>query len=76
MSTNLYWEPAERPLKAVGDTALKSILRERFGFPVKLVLSASNISYLSGLQDAGVDGAKELIAAIEKHGSITLTERE
>jgi len=73
MSTNLYWEPAERKKRDAGDTDLKFALRKKYDSPVNTFLSSKDVSYLEGLTDAGVN-AKNLIEAIEKHEVIHVTE--
>ena len=35
-------------------------------------MNSSDISYLEGLRDAGIKGAKELIDAIEQYGTVIL----
>lgn len=73
MSSNLEWLPVDRKGKCVSDD-VKFILRRRYGHPIDLTLDSECIGYLEGLKDAGVNGAEELIKAIDKHGEIVLKE--
>jgi hypothetical protein len=80
MSSDLYWRPAPEP-PADPPTlpeGLKKIIAQRFwghdgslnGQPV--MVDRSSIDYFSGLADADVDGAQDVIDAILKHGRIEL----
>ncbi len=73
MSSSCYWEPAFRPTKRLSD-AMKYALRKRFGEPVHVQMSEQHVSYLNGLADAGIEGAEDLIAAIEKYTCISVDE--
>lgn len=73
---NLYWLPVS-PKRGKGlPDKLKFVLRERFEYPVRVEFDEHTIGYLQGLHDAGVEGAEELIEAIEKHGRIQVFESE
>lgn len=75
MSSNLYWEPAERKKYNAGtDQALKWVLQKRYGYPVHITMTTNDIPYLQGLADAKINGAQELIEAIEKYSDIELFE--
>lgn len=74
MSSTLYWEPVQRKQKDLPDT-LKYILQKKVGGTVDTVMSGRDISYLRGLEDAGIKGATELIEAIEKHGQVVVHEQ-
>ena len=74
MSTNLYWEPADRKMKDL-PASLKFALRKRYGGTVNETMTDRDIPYLEGLRDAGVEGAQALIEAIEKHEAISVIER-
>lgn len=68
MSSSLYGRPA--PVDPVGDSLpdeLKFIFRKRFGEPVKHIFTRDDLSYLGGLQDAGVEGAILLVQKIIQH---------
>ena len=65
MSTNLHWEPV-RSGKRVGGTTLKEILGHLNH------LNQQDKDYLRGLEDAGIDGALDLIKAIDQHNEIRL----
>ena len=69
MSCSLYWKPLGNGHQ-VGDTALRNAIERRYGSRVRLDDRA--MDYLQGLADAGIDGATELIKAIEKHGEIEI----
>lgn len=71
MSSTLYWRPVGGG-KSLPD-AIKRALKKRFDLK-NTTLQTHDLDYLNGLRDAGVEGAEELIAAIEKHEAITLSE--
>lgn len=52
-------------------SALRVALQKRWDYPRSV--DNSDIPYLEGLADAQVEGAKELIALIEKHGRVELS---
>lgn len=75
MSYSLYWRPISTKKNNAGkDQALKWAMQKKFGSPINRTIGESNIEYLQGLKDAGVDGASDLIDAVEKCGSIELFE--
>jgi hypothetical protein len=75
MSSNLYWEPTQRPKKDLPD-ALKFALRKRASDGhVEMVMDTNDLQYLYGLRDAGVKGADDLIEAIQKHGEVRVWEQ-
>ena len=74
MSSTLYWEPVQRKQKDLPNT-LKYVLQKKIGGTVDTVMSEHDISYLRGLEDAGIEGATELIKAIEKHGQVVVHEQ-
>ena len=75
MSSNLVWEPVIESEGHALPTGLKWVLRKRFDDgAVNMQMNSNHISYLEGLVDGGVDGAKTLIDAIRKHGVIVVTE--
>ena len=71
MSATLMWEPKKRKAKSLPD-ALKFILRDKHGLDGRETWGTATIPYLRGLVDGGVDGAQELIAAIEAHAEVEL----
>ncbi len=74
MSMNLYWEPTERAKERLPEE-LKFALRKRGGGQcVYETMTESEVGYLRGLYDAGIESAMDLIDAIAKHGSITVSE--
>lgn len=67
MSANLMWEPANRKAHSLPD-ALKFVLRDKMGISgERTPMGRDQLNYLSGLRDAGVDGAQTLIEAIDKY---------
>ena len=67
MSCSLYWRPVH-DRRSVGGSQLRDAIREECGWQGRL--DAESLPFLRGLAAAGVDGARELIEAIEKHGMI------
>lgn len=74
MSTHLRWRPkgGGRTL----DDDLKRYLRNRYGDPIKVILTRADLDYLTGLSDAYVTGATKLIDAIEQYEEIEVEEVE
>lgn len=82
MSSSLYWRPAPKEEPPAHDLpfGLKKAISQRFWghdgslYGDKVEMGASVIPYLEGLADGGTeeiaDGARELIAAIRKHGTV------
>jgi len=68
MSCSLYWKPIIENSFRVGDHILRNAIENRYSLPTVIGFSAKN--YLEGLRDAGVNGAEDLLEAIEKHGEI------
>jgi hypothetical protein len=78
MSSNLRWEPIADRGKILSDE-LKYLLRKtRDSRIVEIILSDSDVAYLSGLRDASSEKlGKEiqcLITAINKHGNVRVWE--
>lgn len=69
MSANLYWEPYKKRPKSLPD-ALRFKLRDGYGVSNEAIMNASDLAYLQGLRDCSIDGAQELIDAIEKHEAV------
>lgn len=70
MGCSLYWRPIPKKQYRVGEYQLRDILEKRYGYPSEL--DCSDVTYLKALDDAGVEGADELVEAIEKHGEIEI----
>lgn len=77
MSTSMYWRPVPKePRPAELPYDLKRAIAQRlWGHDGSLWGEATEIDrsilpYLEGLRDAGVDGAAELIAAIQQHDKV------
>ncbi len=75
MTSSLYWWPVPINSGECLPDRLKFVLRVRHGDPVQITLGHGDLSYLTGLRDAGVDGARELIGAIEKYDEIQVEEK-
>jgi hypothetical protein len=75
MSTHLYWEPSSRKKKSL-PTGLKWAFQKRFNGSIHAMLCTNDIPYLEGLRDAGIEGAQELIDAIDQYECIDLIEEE
>ncbi len=67
MSQSLYWEPANRRKKQVGGMDLREVFRDR-----PRLLGEGSRSFLEGLSAAKVEGAQELLDALDKHEAIQL----
>ncbi len=70
MSATLRWAPADG-----GDSLperLRHVLEKSSWFRGDAVIGESHIAYFRGLEDAGIDGAAEMIELIEKHGMVRL----
>jgi hypothetical protein len=64
MDKSLYWEPCKESVE-ISDVVLKKILVDRWKIDRSYsVLRESDLSYLQGLLDAGVEGVEDLIEAI------------
>jgi len=72
MSGSLVWEPAERKKRSL-PRALKWALQKRYGGDPNVVMGEGHRDYLRGLIDGGVEGAQELLDAIDKHGDVQLS---
>lgn len=73
MSSSLQWEPINE-LRDSFSCSVKFALRQIYGEPVNETLSTSDIPMVKGLIAGGCKDAKELLDAIEKHGSIHVRE--
>jgi len=73
MSSSLYWQPVRKRNKTF-DTSLKWALREQYGYPVHVILTGSNVPFLTGLKIGKVKDADKLIEAIEKYGEVKVWE--
>ena len=73
MSSTLYLEPVKRKKKVLSDQ-LKLILQRRYG-TIDAIFNEDDRPYFLGLLDSGIEDAKTIIEAIEKHGEIHLIEQ-
>ncbi len=77
MSSTLMWRPANSDGNSLPYDLKKVISRRLWdtdgscGSGVATV-NETDIEYLEGLQDAGIDGASELIKIIQEHGDVQL----
>ncbi len=79
VTTTMYWRPAPKdvpPGHGLPDS-LKRIIADRLWnhdgtlhAETAQLGTQSDLAYLEGLRDAGVDGADELLSAIRNHGLI------
>lgn len=67
MSGSLYWKPVSRD-----GYCLSNRLRDVFEKSGKTKLNHEDYSYIEGLLDAGIEGAEDLLSAINEHGEIEL----
>ena len=71
MSQNLYWKPVVPNQGHDLPDALKYKLRDKYDlYGSPSVLGMRDVGYLSGLADCGIEGASELMEAIEKNGEV------
>jgi len=70
MSTNLFWLPRVRKGKILSKD-LRRIIDKKYGYG-EFVLDHSDLGYLEGLKDSGIEDADKLIEAISKHDCISL----
>jgi hypothetical protein len=69
VSCQLYWRPLGNG-KSVGDSQLRDAIDEEFG--PQPTIGQEALPFLRGLVAAKIDGASELIQAINRHGAIAL----
>ena len=77
MSVGISWEPVpkkRRQLKQCGAPGqLATALRGRGSDASNILLGTpEEIAFLSGLATAGLEGAKELLEAVQEHGTIRI----
>jgi hypothetical protein len=72
MSQSLYWVPAVARKGRVLPTDLKLALQRRDDGGPDMIVDASNRMYFEGLRDAGIQGAEEVLEALDKYGEIKL----
>jgi hypothetical protein len=70
MSCKLYWKPVLTESYRVGDINLREILNKKYNLPAEL--DYSDIAYLQALNDAGIEGAKDLADSIYKFNRIQI----
>lgn len=67
MGQNLLWEPVKVG-RSVGSFSLRDILLNAGA--VARILDGKDLHYLRGLNDAGIEGADELMEAIMRYNKI------
>ncbi len=71
MTTTLVWQVKPKSNYRSLPFQLRQVLEKRYKkFPK--VVSAADIDYLSGLRDAGIEGAQELIELIDEYEEIEI----
>lgn len=68
MSCSLHWKPSGNGERVNCGSALRDAIGDEFGR--KCTLDHHAIAFLRGLAAAKIEGARELIDAIETHGAI------
>lgn len=73
MSSSLTWEKVRQNKKTLSYNA-KYALRKKYGEPVDTVLTRSDIEYLEGLRDSGMEELTDLIDILYGNEEIALLE--
>jgi hypothetical protein len=76
----MYWRPAPKdvpPVEELPYQLKKAVAQRLWGHDGSLygdavMIGKSMVDYLEGLADAGIDGAADLIAAINEHGAVVI----
>ncbi len=74
MSATLFWKPVSKESTSLPDRLKHVLLRsERCRcLSTAILLRRGHEDYFQGLRDAGVEGASEILQAIETHGTIEI----
>ena len=72
MSLTLYWRPRKGKRHRVGKAQLLEIFRPLAGYDGHGLLNHTHVQYVQCLVSAGVVGAQNLLAAIDKYGEIQI----
>lgn len=73
MGFNLSWEPKRREKNEIS-SALNDIIRKRYGFEGKITIEKEvDYDYFLGLEDANMNGATQILRALDKYGCIEVT---
>lgn len=75
MSSTLMWKPVDPTENSLPDELKRAISRRLWDTDGSCgggekILDADDVEYITGLRDAGVKGATELIKAINKYGEV------
>jgi hypothetical protein len=77
VSTNIYWRPINPDKQCLPKDLKYKIARKYWGHDGSLggepvIIDKTDYAYFEGLKDAGVEGAEEIINAIDKYGEIEI----
>jgi len=82
MSVSMYWFKAPDARRELGSTGypLKGILAKRYGqydgsCHEDFVLNKTDLEYIRGLSDAGIEDATKLLSDLENYGSVEVSYR-
>lgn len=70
MGCTLYWKQEVLDGQYICSHMLRDILEKKYGFPS--ILGFMDRDYLEALEDAGIEGASDLIEAINKYKKIKI----
>lgn len=74
MSSSLFaYKVVRNPEVSIPD-GLKFTLRKRYGEPVDMILTDSDIPYLTGLSDGGIKGLSEVLKLLAEGQEIHIKE--
>ena len=71
MSETLCWRPMRSDRNTLPSHVAR-VLKNKYEGLDNVIIQYGEIPYLEGLRDAGLDGAQELIDAVNDHGPIQL----
>jgi len=75
MSSSLVFRPVIQQEDVYLNDRIKHILQKKYDQTViDTIMDSGDIDYLKGLRDAGVEGAKTLIDAVNEYGRIHVDE--
>jgi len=73
VSSNLIWVPIVHSKQNDLSDKFKFVLEKRYDLADDIRMDASDIDYLQGILDCGIDDAEKVIRAIREHGEIALS---
>ena len=72
----IYYKELEPDTHPSVSSKMENILKERYDFEedgeIVLYTGLSTTAYFEGLEDAGIDGARDILNFIEKHKRVIL----